>query len=261
MATIFAALVACGCQSRERIDRLRSESLGAWNDRQIDGVSAPEYLRQRTALVLGGVDGVMTSGGTMSVTLNGAPATHASGGAAVCVDTAGYWLTAAHCLQDTSNVVARVRPDKTVEWSPIRVVWRPAPRPGTSSSGTDLALIFTPRPLDARAIELADKMPCAGEVLSMGSGIGAQALCAGRITGCGGDTEGTQFWCSHDAPNVLGDSGGPVMLVDGRLAGINVASSANPTESRRQTDAAWMPPSVLRELIEQDRAHQPMTAK
>lgn len=146
---------------------------------------------------------------------------------AVPVSTDGYFLTAAHCVDNDDLTLVTLNQDFRLVKVKARVVWC-----GDAKNGPDLAVIHAkvrpPMPFQlAGANELIENVPVAA---TGWSGIVHEnptgATAAGRILSVSplqADKSSGAVWrvVGHDVPLNFGDSGGPLVLKDGRLAGIN----------------------------------------
>lgn len=253
LAGAIAAAIA-SCRAFAANEAAKDASLAPWRDARIDGRPALEWLAARTATVIDGTDElapVPDSNGTLArPRLHGRDASQATAGAAVAIDERGYWLTAAHCVE-TGPSLLLVRRDGGVDARPVRVVWSER----DDEHGLDLALLHAPGPVEAVA-RFGATLPASGAVLCAGSGLGSGAFAAGRITGVSGSVDGRgPTWIEHDAPLAPGDSGGPAILSDGTLVGVDVETAARPFGGGEPSSTALRPDlEVLRRVIEEDVA-------
>lgn len=242
----------------------RRASFQPYAEMTIAGTNAAEFLLRRTALLVNEGGGV---------------------GSATAIDRRGYFLTAAHCV---GNEVVRLVVGRDAHHRfvvPARVVWRG----DLTQGGPDLALLRTAWPIPhafewapevtvgqpvlvcgpdyEEGVERTFQLDClAGRVKATGRRGGAGngkdgGAPGGRVAASarpppmeGGPGEVEEF--RHDAPVHHGDSGGPVVGLDGRLIGINFATVRLvflPSIAMRvgvnasRPDLAW-----LRSLIEAD---------
>lgn len=207
------------------IDARKRASLTQVDTQPLGGVSLAQFAKSHSTILFTGADevehlhvsrnnvqGVFRREGEMCSTVGGC--------AAVPIDSRGYWLTAAHCLDTGAVLIYATSPDGIERGIPARIVWR-----GTSP-GEDLALLYAPLPDGVLAVEVAPGVRESASVFCIGSGIASDMFSAGNVVGVGGSTDGptggSVVWLVHDAPLAAGDSGGPAFYADGLLAGINV---------------------------------------
>lgn len=270
IAAAIAAWMLGGCASvvipsDAKINSEKIASIAEWNQILVGHESAETYAWDRTSMVIQGADGIRTQTETESnkprarsftPTLNGKVVKRASAGAAAAIASDGYWLTAAHCTEPGPLMIVHIGRDGQLRSWPARVVWR-ADSEGVSSTmelppERDLAILHTVMDQPIAAFTLAAAPPERGRVLCLGSGVGTNAWSAGRITGVGGRIDDDVTLIRHDAPVSFGDSGGPAMLEDGSLVGVNVERAWGVLADDEST-AAWIKPSVLERVIEEDR--------
>lgn len=189
------------------------------------------FTEARTGLILGGWDSVVVKNrpgpeGTVTVDVKwkGKSGFIAS---AVPVTADGYFLTAAHCAERDPLVLMAL--DRSLEMVKLaaRIVWRGDP----SQGGPDLAILKAPmHPPMPFVIAGASPLGKNVKVAVTGwSGIGRAnplgSKAAGRILSLSPlhyDSTGAAWRIiQHDVPLNFGDSGGPLIIADGRLAGIN----------------------------------------
>lgn len=261
----FGGCASAVIPSDRSINRDKLASVAEWSSIRVGHESAEAYAWDRAALIIQGADGILpnpsTGTGTgravrFSPTLNGQVVTRASAGAAAAISSDGYWLTAAHCTEPGPLMIVRVDRDGELRSWPARIVWQ-APHEGVESTmklpaDRDLALLHTPVEEPIPAFVLSPTPPQRGRILCIGSGVGTNAWSAGRITGISGRINDDVTLVHHDAPVSFGDSGGPAMLDDGLLVGVNVERAwgfLSPDEST----AVWIKPEVLQDLMDADR--------
>lgn len=246
IAFLLLALPLASCGVRQV--SLKADSMREWNDVPIGGVPAHLYLRDRWGLVIAGHGEVLIINNGRSIDCRGMNARDddAGSGASVHIGN-GYWLTAAHCVPGDEVRIVRIWPLTPVVL-PARVVWRGI------GDNQDVAILHTPS-IDPSipSIELCETPPTSGELLCFGSGLESSAWAAGSITALtpSGDTDFVTL--AHTAPLGPGDSGGPAMLPDGRLAGINVTAMLRTTTQHGKAWSIWMNPARIGQIIRDDR--------
>lgn len=274
LGTVLGLLAACvlgGCAaaiipSDARINRDKIASVTEWEQVSVEGNNAQVYAWDRTALIIQGADGLLETPAentrspgrhiSFTPTLHGKVVKRASAGAAAAISADGYWLTAAHCTDPEPLMIVHVRRDGTLDHWPARLVWRGTVDGITNTKDlpaeSDIALLHTPVSAEIPAFTLAPVAPQRGRVLCLGSGVGTNAWSAGRITGVGGPVEGDITLIRHNAPVSFGDSGGPAMLDDGLLVGVNVERAWGFLAEDEST-AVWIKPQTLRDMMDADR--------
>lgn len=253
---LTSLLVLPACSGLRANEEAKGASIVPWRTARIGDAPALQFLLRRTGVVLSGADGfapnsneprlggVPTRGGTNLRTVSGA--------ACAAIDIRGYWLTAAHCVVDQPLLIV-TNDGSELRWWPARIVWS-GQEPG-GKDGVDLALLqASGAPFGV--LDLAELPPDEGFVLCAGSGLGSGRFAAGRITGVSGSTVDASFTeIHHDAPLSVGDSGGPVILADGALVGVDVlTTSLEAGQDSRISTAIHAEPGLLRSLIESDIA-------
>jgi S1-C subfamily serine protease len=266
-------LTACGAAltpSPARVSRDKIASIADWGMASMHDLPAGLYVQARSAILVQGANGVVGTGPGQPTgqpvgqpptamfwpTLDGAPVTRIQAGMAAAISDDGYWLTAAHCTDPEPLVLVRPTADGRLEHWPARVVWR-APSDGVTNvmdvaPYRDLAILHTRVDAPIPAFTLASSPPISGRVLCMGAGIATTRWSAGRVLGVEPSPAACVTLVRHDAPLFYGDSGGPAVLDDGTLVGVNVERVWGfliPDWSV----AAWLEPRVIRDVIEADR--------
>lgn len=238
---IGPAFLVTSCQSKPtpeydaRIDAVlnprRPDSLAYWQQKTIRGLNPPAYAGLVTALVLPpGVSLEMKQitlpGGSQSMKLK-AKGKELFMGSAVPITADGYFLTAAHNLEDVSSLIL-LAPAKTKVFgiAPARVVWKS----GSVKDGPDLALIHVPlAPFAVMAMTEPATLQAGTPVLTSGYSGNKPGQSGGRILSLGKMEENGDGarWrrLGHSAPLAHGDSGGPLIGADGSLLGVNTAWS------------------------------------
>lgn len=190
-------------------------------------------------------------------------------GCAVAISDDGYFLTAAHCVDQTSNVflVCQTGHDE-FEITPFRVVWSGGGAPDGVSfeealTHPDIAIIHAElRPAHvarvAERAELAIGASIIGGRFVTTSDVHRERwpMYAGaieEITPKVGDAGA--FALRLSAPSCGGDSGGPVLLEDGSIAAV-VSASFTQWFGQRGTLAWTMPNTSIERIVSADRAEQ-----
>lgn len=269
-AALSGALLCAGCtpyilsRTTARNATLREGTLEVWLPRRIGEQDAGQFLLDRTALILQGSDhaeleSIAENSFNVIPMRDGRPLVRCNVGAAVALTEDGYFLTAAHCVDETPYVVMLRDSSGFLVQALGRTVW-------DGFGGTppvDLALFHAPAmrsvPLEWRALcEISPGM----EVLCAGS-VSPNRLAGGRIQAGPATQEEAAAGSAHvfhvTVPLVPGDSGGPAILLDGRLLGISTGVDVTHFILFRGTSHGVVQrpdPAYLHALIEADRARE-----
>ncbi|MFA9476748.1 serine protease [Phycisphaerales bacterium AB-hyl4] len=255
----------------------RAASFEELASRTVDGVPLETHLRALTFRLAGNLVPVVDENGTRFESADGS-GTYGQG-LAVPLTADGYFLTAAHVV----NLLPE--PIYVMSWhtgeaviAPVRVVWRGAEGDYLADGVLDLAIIHAPLTLEVAAEwaveeELQVETPLVG---MGGTGFWPPIASGGRLNeittavnreACAAGEFVFRF-IQHDVPIGHGDSGGPIMLADGRLVGITVRGQTRLTTTRRRVvgkskrvertlehrNTVLRPePDILMKLIESDR--------
>lgn len=241
---ICSLLVWSGCSGATVKDKERS--IASMGEVTITGVPLKAYLGQRIALALKNVQ--LENGEIDSDQLQATFKKHGGHGLACAVSEDGYFLTAFHVVQGAESLHLFTGPDLETSFR-TTVIW--------SSEEHDLAVLrsaarATPFHLSTRVKE--------DSVCLCGGGHGGHS--AGKILET--STRGDFDQILHSAPSVPGDSGGPLILQDGSLVGINVSWHKKITipilglgllgvEVNKYSEAIRINPRLLEEIISKDR--------
>jgi hypothetical protein len=237
----------------------RKASFAPYADLKLDepSIGRPVSLEGYLALR----SGLLTRAGTTGVSV----------GSVAAIDSRGYYLTAAHCVEgkavglqvpcvtiDRSSTPPVVKIEVTFRTA--EVVWR-----GDVAKGEpDLAVLYDRRPPDAVFSWETD--PKAG-VSVVGAGVDYEKRIVDFTAGgLGGKLLGTQTMKSPigpwtglvtSLPAHAGDSGGAVATIDGHLLGITYAVRLGRFSGPRTTYASRPDLAWLRRIIDEDFAHRP----
>ena len=230
-------------QLEETIVARKAESLKGWETVTLDGVPVLEILGLRTAIVFRNFESVTAWIDDSGIAGEGITRANASTSAAAPISEDGYFLTAAHSVEDaeTLNLSVVVWPEDgplRIETVPARVVWRSEGyavvdwHRGDPRLMQDFAIIHADvGPL--RPFKLTEELPQIDErVISAGWPFehfecfpGGAILAAGHILSvarldAGGSTP-AGVAVLIDTPLVSGDSGGPALDRKGNLIGVH----------------------------------------
>lgn len=279
VVSVFVHLSACTShlpmQVTNWLAARKTESLEGWETVTVGGKPLMESLGPRVALVIVNLDSVSVELDDSGLSIQGKGKGTGTVGSAVPVTGDGYFLTAAHNLDDAEKLHLVVGLSETegrarVDGVPARIVWKSRVAswkdddwsPGEPMPVMDFAIIHS----DAGQLPPLAPFALAGETPQVGEAViiagwpfvhledfknGAR-LAAGKIVSVHKqDARGSSpafVAVRHDTPFVIGDSGGPLLDRQGNLIGINC--TLNFTASRWQNFAIRLGhrPSALEDL-------------
>ena len=202
----------------------------------MDGVPIADFLTARTVKMAiepkpSGVDGVYQAGGATA-----AP-----------ISADGYMLTAAHVLGETPIFVQL--PGSNVAHD-LRVVWNGF----DEVDEFDLALIH----VTTHSTKWFEFAPDAAlgdglRVVSAGVSVPKLVFASGSLTEAFTPGDGIASIVRHSTPLRNGDSGGPLITLDGKLVAINYGSLNLPLGGQLVSKAMRPNLAWLNEIIERDR--------
>ena len=245
----------------------RAESLREWQGMTIEGLPVLAYSLQRTAMVLPpGVhldQRAVRRGNDVRVEMKftgGKNGLYAASAAALTGD--GYFLTAAHCLEQGACTMVALTREGTLKVVPARVVWSGRQERGRPDIGLVHAAVS---PAGTMSLSPSATEARGTRIFTSGFGARGPGGSGGRVVFAGElqvrDTGARWREVFHDAPLAPGDSGGPLMDAQGRLLGVNTqirgkwerlekaVALTNYTGVAVCPDAAW-----IQSLIARDRA-------
>ena len=264
----FLLLLTClsiaGCAKfAPPTDMQRTQSFQPLSQARVGDESLETFLRQRTAAIIGGslaVTEAQANGQTIAIRFKAEPDKLLRGPSrAIAIDSRGYFLTAAHCLEDPFNylvysdgtsariaalrIVAKIKDEKThLDFAIIHVdatvpyifAWSGAAKDlqGNSAAAVGGASLY------AISDSLAYDAPMcmAGRIISTTDAANGAVLIA------------------HNVPIRFGDSGGPLATADGRLLGINIFGhlswTGTMTNYAIRPDPAWITQTIAKDLQE-----------
>ncbi len=222
---VLGLLLLGGCIHEPSTTRERAASFAAFAGQRVGAERLQDFVIQRTALLIGGLDPSAVSALPVESVASALKEVHGryAIGSAAAIDARGYFLTAAHCL-DWQPLHVLYAHNGGVAVSAARVVWHG----DASVEGGDLAVLAIDQALD-RHFSWAEQITAGEPVIGVGPnydysghfGIGCFSGVALKFEAhTAGIPSGSTVF--HSAPMHLGDSGGPLTTTDGRLVAINV---------------------------------------
>lgn len=191
----------------------REQTLGATRSSVVSGLPLRAYVAARTAFLVECEEPTTESWSRSS---------------AAAITTDGYFLTASHCLRPNWLIIRRGA-DK--DFAPLRVVWR---SDDDAEEAVDLAIVHAAVHVDSAFEWTADAAGVRGDpvvgggVAYLGSDEGP-SFWGGKILGRveiavrSGNGERPWIVIAHDGPIAMGDSGGPLTDMRGRLLAISIS--------------------------------------
>ena len=289
-AVVFlVAFSGCATQVRSQLEASfaarKAESLRGWETATMNGHTLPRSIQMRTAILFRNYESVSAKidGDGFHIEAR-TILKRSSFGSAIPIAKDGYFLTAGHIVRDASSLTLvafslQENGDPQAQKATARIVWAP----DQSGRAPDIAVVhtrlgpLTPFALTANAPQVDSPIVTAGWPLGLFDSFpGGSRIAAGRIMTV--DRQPAQsslpsfVIVRHDAPLVSGDSGGPVVDLEGNLIGINdsyrfsfwqglvvaVGCAPPPPAALGYSAKATMPDSSwLRELIQRDRRLSP----
>ncbi len=271
------ALLGSGCVMSKSTVLEQEESFKPYGKLSVRGESIRNYAMLRTAGLFSGesldlqeFQNELPSEGETALngTIHFKPgAKQIAVGSAAAVDRRGYFVTAAHCIEDdgVGGQVYLVFPGSKAEviMKTARVVWSGR---GLCDDGLDFAVLKIESPLtnvfDWGPLPEADD-PVLGVGVSNKSGSLADSVMApfsGEVLAVSDRQKSRSdgVLIRHESPLRQGNSGGPLINQEGQLLGVNFAQASSvqallwrctPGSYAARPDIEW-----LAELIEQDYA-------
>lgn len=225
-------LLLCGCATqigKEASDAARARTLRLL---QFEQTELQGVLTKRCAIILTGVEVQSTRPASITVTVNGPPESTLTWALAASVDQHGYFLTAAHLVED--NPVNLVFYDgQKLRAEPARVIAKLSNPEKEIESRLDLAILHVNANLpgtfqwadaaEIRPDELAVQIGASGHLLSGTEGVIDPVCFAGRVQQVLKLPNGGTI-LKTDLPTRGGDSGGPLFNTKGELLGVHIAT-------------------------------------
>lgn len=246
------------------IHERKDESVLVWKERKVGEPRAFDYMMSRTAAIFGGASEFDFGIRGGSITVKAHSRKDLTVGSAAAVSEDGYYLTAAHCLNEGGLKLVGFDGKQIFVSLDVRTVW------SGKDFGQDLALIHVAaKNLPHFSLADAGEVRSGEEVLAAGLGGLKLSQSAGKILKVRTRKEGNAAsWrlVTHSAPLLKGDSGGPVMNQAGKIVGITSTGGAFaislPARKRvysYRSGAVWADPGFIQRLIAEDRAkgHRP----
>ena len=277
----LAVFSGCTAQAKVRAGDLlaarKAESLKGWETATLDASPLMGSLRARVAMLITNFGSVSVEIEESKLSVQGDRKTKGGIGSAIPISNDGYFLTAAHVIDnaDTLHLVvglSEVYGRTKAEGIPARVVWksqvafwRPEDwSPGEPLSAKDIAIIHAevdslpptvPFRLSEKAPQNGDPVMIAGwSLINVADLHQGARFAAGKIVSVvAPDARGAPpafMTVHHDAPVAGGDSGGPLLDRTGKLVGI---TSVSPLDMEDIATATMPDPNWLWEAIDNDR--------
>ena len=227
----------------EATRKIKQDSLLRAAKTGLDVRKLQPFVNDRSAVILSGVDieaVTRINGDTVAVQLDAEEGERleVSFGLGAAISGDGYYLTAAHTVQEeekNSDRIWLVRNVKSQPFARARVVW--------SDPKADLAIVKG----DVRTafFRHTHRLPPLGDAVFCH---GKDAWpSAGKVTQVLFDTRRNTYVIEHDGPLKRGDSGGAAVNATGELIGINTEISWE------GSTAVVAPPATVRSIIARDR--------
>lgn len=267
----FIAFCVAGCKTLDLppvSDEARLASMVPFKNRRVGGQSLVNHAISRSGLLTSGANFTESDQeDSNAFESNGVFSNGGSFGAATAIDSRGYFLTAAHCVDENQEMLQLLfLRGEGMSVKRARVVFMGA----SSGDSFDFAILHVPETLD-NAFEwsehyvVGDPVFCAGAVMEEMDSSERDLkmdMTGGVIEGLGSqEADGQTFKVvDHSAPIYHGYSGGPLVSTDGKLVGINysvsgfrrvVGKPVREDSSAIRPDLKW-----LQAIIEKDARSQ-----
>ncbi len=213
------------------LDSRKEASLGTWSKKTIGPQKAREFAENRTSPLIAGQAVITFEEVTVDdesntitgqINVKGSEKSDLSFSTASAITNDGYYLTAAHCVQEKPIYLFAGNPSGPQKVK-ARTVWS---GPADDASKPDLALIHAPiKPVYFFELASPDEAATGTRVITAGYGGLHPNQAGGKVMRRSPwkTLEGGIRWREiyHNAPIVQGDSGGPLVNARGKLLGIN----------------------------------------
>jgi S1-C subfamily serine protease len=229
---LLALMLLTSCSTMtwyERTEAARERSFLPHEGKKLGGVSLERYILTHTAVLFAhhDVEASKTKNG-WHLDWESSKPDQAYRGLAVPITNDGYFLTARHAT--SAEDLKLFLPQGKGRIVKARVVWRHEGqsfgKAGEADLDPDVAIIHVPTHWDRKVQWASLSEVEKGDAVVAGSRNGDPI--AGQfwkqIKPNGDDDSETLDWFAHSAPAGPGDSGGPVMLTNGKLLGIHTGA-------------------------------------
>ncbi len=270
LVVAFTLSFGVGCKTVEPPpvnDAVREASFVPFKGVSVGDELLSRHVQKRTAFLLSGVDlPEVTNADETSVSGEGDSPGLVYYGSAAAIDRRGYFVTAAHCVEDNPDKLRLTfLNDGAITVRRARVVYMGNPL----TDNSDFAIVHVPVTLSdvfdwADQFKMEDPVMCSG---SKQQGDGSQK--SFKMVMSGGviktlenrAVSGNSYQIiRHSAPIYHGNSGGPLVDVQGRLVGINFSATFSGGLVRKPamkySSAIRPDPEWLQEIIEADSRSQ-----
>ncbi len=231
----FALGCFVGCKTVEPLpvtDAVRDASFVPFKGVMVGNELLSRHVQKRTAFLLSGVDlPEVTNADETRVRGAGDSGGAVYYGSAAAIDRRGYFVTAAHCVEDNPDKLRLTfLNDGAISVRQARVVYMGNPL----TDNSDFAIVHVPVIL-SDVFEWADPFGIEDPVMCSGSeqaGDGSQksfkmVMSGGAIKALENRVDSGNAYeiIRHSAPIYHGNSGGPLVDVQGRLVGVNFSAT------------------------------------
>ncbi|MDF1740133.1 MAG: serine protease [Verrucomicrobiales bacterium] len=213
-------------------DAVRDASFVPFKGVTVGSELLSRHVQKRTAFLLSGVDlPEVTNADETSVRGAGDSSGAVYYGSAAAIDRRGYFVTAAHCVEDNPDKLRLTfLNDGAISVRQARVVYMGNP----STDNSDFAIVHVPMIL-SDVFDWADQFGMEDPVMCSGAeqaGDGSRkhfkmVMSGGSIKALENRVDSGNAYeiIRHSAPIYHGNSGGPLVDLQGRLVGVNFSAT------------------------------------
>jgi len=218
LGAVFLFLLLSGCVHLAT-EQEKEASFRPYIHVHVGRVPLREYIEARTGVLVAGAVPLQVTSDKDAVGVRLKP-TQADGaidvGSAAAVSSDGYYLTASHCVRRRPVFLVIPTPAGPQAYQ-ARVVWTPP----TDDPQCDLAILkIDAAPAAVFAIAPPREIHAGAAIVTSG----ANGEAGGHLVSITKSNELPPIFYTlvHNVPLTHGDSGGPLILLDGRLIGVEV---------------------------------------